>query len=91
MQSAFIALEKGGKTNGNRMPCNLLKYERRNTQKQYQTNKSKKGDMLLIMSAKSTTREVDKKIEELIEERLGAKALVLPTGLEIEAVIESGT
>ncbi len=43
------------------------------------------------MSAKSTTREVDKKIEELIEERLGAKALVLPTGLEIEAVIESGT
>ncbi len=53
--------------------------------------KVKKGDMLLIMHAKSVAREADKKIEELIEERLGVKALVLPTGLEIKAVIESGT
>lgn len=51
----------------------------------------KKGDMLLIMHAKNATRETNKKIEELIEERLGVKALVLPTGLEIEAMIESGT
>lgn len=44
-----------------------------------------------IMHAKNATRETNKKIEELIEERLGVKALVLPTGLEIEAMIESGT